>query len=693
MNQSGPTTTEAALLPPATNRRSWLEMGGWGILCLATVALAFAYAYYTIFTQFRDYDDEGFILISLKSFFQGKALYDEVYSCYQPCFYVFNWLLFSLLGTPVCHDSIRFLTVTLWLAGAMLNGLIAYRLTSSGLLALLVAVLSLRCLGGFANEPGHPQALAYFLVAAMVALFAFAEVISRRILALGLGGLVGLLLLTKINVGIFALIPAGFVCVLGCNGRFGRWVQVLAGALMLALPAALMPSGLAGHAWPAPTLCLWVLLPLLLIASLFIRPLQAGPLMPVAWFLFGLVVPMMDFGRRGPEVWFSAWLVTWSIYCVVLVGRATPIHSGSGRPDLRWIVLGFSVACGAILSLLLLRGTSFAGLLNGIVCLPAKQSTTFYAPWRSNLTGVWLALAGAVGCWGYLRAREPFGHQPWFRAAISAAKLLFGVTVLAEFQLCMTWPTPYTPLFIGLPHFWMLPFAWLVLASSPSRPADQFARLALLAVTVLQPLIAYPIAGSQLVPASVLLCVVAAVCLADALRGLLPNLSDLFRGPWLRFAAGGIAGISVVLSLGLDSFKLANRYAALTPLHLPGMKHVRLRQEEVRTFEELVGSLARPEVETFLTLPGLNSLYLWAQKDPPTGLNVTTWMTLFDAASQERIWQAAQQHPGLVVVRNNKVVAFWMRGRPVNHLPLVQHIEENFTTASSQGGYELMVRR
>jgi hypothetical protein len=70
---------------------------------------------------FQGYDDEGFVLVSLKSFLSGKPLYDEVYSSFQPGFYVFNWLIFACSRAPLCHDTIRLLTLSLWIAAVGLN--------------------------------------------------------------------------------------------------------------------------------------------------------------------------------------------------------------------------------------------------------------------------------------------------------------------------------------------------------------------------------------------------------------------------------------------------------------------------------------------------------------------------------------------------------------------------------------------
>jgi len=232
-----------------------------------------------------------------------------------------------------------------------------------------------------------------------------------------------------------------------------------------------------------------------------------------------------------------------------------------------------------------------------------------------------------------------------------------------------------------------------VAASGTDRPAEQLARLALAAVAVMQPLIAYPVAGTQLAPASVLLSVVAAVCLADGVRTFLPRASSIIESRWLRLALGGIVALGLLLPMGRQAMEYGRQYVSLTPLNLPGASRLRLNERQAHLYQELVRPLSRPEIETFLTLPGLNSLYFWAQKDPPTGLNVTLWMTLLGDRCQERIWEAANKHPGLMAVRNKNMVASQTQGRPFDHLPLVRHIDEHFRTVQSIDGYELMVRR
>src|SRR5579872_1132922 len=101
MNEPVPVASRDQVLPASPARAPWLEIGFWTAVVLAATLIAVGYVYYSIFSLFQAYDDEGYILISLKSFFQGKALYDEVYSSFQPGFYVLHWLLFKMWGAPL----------------------------------------------------------------------------------------------------------------------------------------------------------------------------------------------------------------------------------------------------------------------------------------------------------------------------------------------------------------------------------------------------------------------------------------------------------------------------------------------------------------------------------------------------------------------------------------------------------------
>ena len=58
------------------------------IALYAIVAIgAFLAAYFGIFSEFAPYDDEGTLLVTLKAFVHGDALYREIWSVYGPFYY------------------------------------------------------------------------------------------------------------------------------------------------------------------------------------------------------------------------------------------------------------------------------------------------------------------------------------------------------------------------------------------------------------------------------------------------------------------------------------------------------------------------------------------------------------------------------------------------------------------------------
>src|SRR6185437_16880639 len=100
---------------------------------------------------------------TLKHFFDGWPLYDEVVTAYGPAYYLFSRAAFAFLTLD--HDHVRLLTIALWIVPAALVGLCAAGLTrrpSLGVLAAIIAVGHLR--EAIASGPGHPQGLVGLLL-------------------------------------------------------------------------------------------------------------------------------------------------------------------------------------------------------------------------------------------------------------------------------------------------------------------------------------------------------------------------------------------------------------------------------------------------------------------------------------------------------------------------------------------------
>ena len=145
-------------------------------------------------------------MLSVKQYLGGLKLYDQVWSGYGPIYYFYNWLLRSITATPVTHDVVRMSSLLPWLLTSLVCAWIVLRLTTSLVLASVAHFLTLYSLKFFANEPGHPQEICILLLVCLVASGELVELRWRFLGEILLGALPAALLLTKVNLGIFAIL-------------------------------------------------------------------------------------------------------------------------------------------------------------------------------------------------------------------------------------------------------------------------------------------------------------------------------------------------------------------------------------------------------------------------------------------------------------------------------------------------------
>src|ERR1700712_2300246 len=83
---------------------------------------AFLAAYVGIFSEFAPYDDEGTLLVTLKAFIHGDALYKEIWSVYGPFYYEIFGGFFKLFGLSVTTDASRTVVLVIWVGTSLLFG-------------------------------------------------------------------------------------------------------------------------------------------------------------------------------------------------------------------------------------------------------------------------------------------------------------------------------------------------------------------------------------------------------------------------------------------------------------------------------------------------------------------------------------------------------------------------------------------
>ena len=141
-------------------------------LSVAVVLLAglISAGYLASFSSFAIYDDEGYVMISLQSYQEGNALYDQTYTQYGPAFFQVSGLLHNILKLPITHDIVRFKTLAMWLLSSILAGIVVWRMISPSesrlakWLALITVPLVFFHLDRFGLEAGHPQEICVLLM-------------------------------------------------------------------------------------------------------------------------------------------------------------------------------------------------------------------------------------------------------------------------------------------------------------------------------------------------------------------------------------------------------------------------------------------------------------------------------------------------------------------------------------------------
>jgi hypothetical protein len=247
-----------------------------------------------------------------------------------------------------------------------------------------------------------------------------------------------------------------------------------------------------------------------------------------------------------------------------------------------------------------------------------------------------------------------------------------------------------------------LPLAWLSAVPERLTPEAAFVRALIPALAILQVLHGYPVPGSQLAWGQLLLVIVGGICVGDGLR----EISADTGSPAPRSRALPITASAVVLLFGLwlslkpfhrYSDEVALAYSSGVPLDLPGASRLRLQPAQAEQLRSLSGALRR-NCRTFLTMPGLDSLYLFTGEPPPVELS-GPWMYFLSESDQRRIVQRVTPMRGLCVVRSGSAGFVWalLSGDPPKR-PLVQFMGRGFRPTATFGGngpvsYQLTVRK
>lgn len=602
------------------------------LLYAAATAALTVIAAQVLFSAFMFYDDEGYVLISLRNFAEHGGLYREIYSQYGPFPFV-AWFGLHALGVPIDHASGRIVTLLAWIVTAVACAAIVQRATRQVTAGLVVLAATFAFLWVMASEPAHPGGIIGVLVALAGAIgYHFLAAGRTRAWAVAVGAFAGALVLTKINVGGFATL-AGLAWILGHHrsDAVRRWT-------------------------------------------------------PAILALGTIVVPLVLMRQMLHEPWILAFVVLYvpaALAAVLAFARA-------GEPRVGWETLGTCVVSGLavtviVVGVVILRGASFGDVLDGVLLGPLRTPAAFNFAYRWPVGAREFAMGSLILCVVAHLMRGRAGPRldtvvAWGRLAV--------VLALAWAVIRLPAASPDRPVVsYGAACLWL--FFWPLAGENlAARSARAWLGLLLLG----QYLHVYPVAGSQLAWATFLSLPVAALGAADACRFLRERAGPALR-PALRLPAwaGSVVLAVFALAIGYRFSLFGARYRVGSDLRLPGVEFVRVPTPTAAAFRLLTAN-ASVYADVLFSEPGMFSYNLWSGVPPPTRANVTHWFSLLNVERQRAIMAALEQHPRACVIVQRMHIDFLTQRSFAPSGELHDYIAKHFTTAFTIDGFEFRVR-
>jgi hypothetical protein len=556
-------------------------------------------------------------------------------------------LIYRVSGKAVTLDSGRWLTLAMWVVASFLCGLAIARLTGHTLLGIGGTLIVSKLLITYSGEPMHPGHLLVLLLSALVAIAVLLFESKPTVAMAAMGVVVGAALLVKVNIGVFAVFAVLFAAAFAfVTPPTTRWLRPLTIVLAVAVPFALMEKKL-GKGW----------------GDGFALPLAVH--VGLALLALGLAAMTVS-----PTV--------------------------MRRPSGLWAVVAFFAGALALIFVssagVLVDGTSFRGLIDGVVVHPLRQADVLFGvvviPSWVVVFDFFVVAAAALLAWSGRELRIASGP------VVAIGRIVAGLAIwyfLANITLLAGSRVMWVPLSL----------AWIgALPSSRDgvSPGSTFLRLFVPALAVFESMHLYPVSGSQIAWSSFLLVIVGAVCMSDGLADLgvwlrerAPEWRQFYKSATAAFVAVlAMSAIFVAFLLPLQDYSRAHYHGV--SLGLPGTARIRLPVGTRDAYDAVAAEL-EAKCSTFISMPGLNSFYLLTGEPPPTRLNAGDWMYLFNDKQQQRVVDDVRGKPRLCAIRHDGLLAFWGQGRPLPQRPLVRFIETQFKPVFSLAGFEVLTEK
>ena len=604
------------------------------------VALCAAFALTHSFSSMAKYDDESYVMMTIKTFLDGDRLYAETFSQYGPAYYMIQQPIHGIMGLPITHDVVRLKTVVTWLLLGLLSGIIVLKMTQSrlaGTTAMLFAVLQLQ---NFGLEPAHPQEL--------VALFALIPLLlmnGRSHWLLFVAGVcIAIAGLSKLNVGaivaVAALFAASFAGPAGNRLNLTAFIAsgMLALCVALGVTAAIGNKCLQNGNWEV---LLW---PSIVSAAVVL-------LVAIAWK-----------SKRESDVALDA----------PLKSKWLPVLS---------IALGGIVGSALIVCWALYNENSFDELLYGLVFQHSYMSKDFYIPLDLSfgalisLIAAPLMLVYLFGDWSDAERTRAVTSLLWKLAPITLFVAL-GIIALECWKPLEHGLAPRgAGRFLTAAGPFLMPLLIL-------RDKSQF-RMVLAMTACLSPLMSFPVPGTQVALGTLPMLLALIAITFDA-----HDEQPLRQPPDL--ARSGLQ-IAVALVLLVSTVAFGNRWFNGKCLDQPGCRWVCLDEERTNEEQRMVAAINAVD-SPWLAFDTTTSsrFYFWTDKKPVTSLLPSYWPVMLTPEQMSRVEKAVDNVDSICVVK----VDTDGRIRLEDHSPSMQEaLLKGWEFVEEVGKWQVGVRR
>src|SRR5579864_5906575 len=161
-SETGPVQSRA----PEKGRRRPVSGGALGVAWLGLTCFLTYLGFLAVHSYFGPFDDEGYWLISLRTYHLHGSLYHNTFSQAGPFYYEIWSLVYSLFGMQVNWDTGRLITLAVWIATSVVIGVAVWILSRRALLGVLAEVVSFLVLFVLSAIPMEPAGLAHLMGAA-----------------------------------------------------------------------------------------------------------------------------------------------------------------------------------------------------------------------------------------------------------------------------------------------------------------------------------------------------------------------------------------------------------------------------------------------------------------------------------------------------------------------------------------------